>query len=197
MTSDLRVATGSLLASAPNLLDPNFMHTVSLMCEHGEAGAYGLVLNKPSSLTLDRLLPEHPILGSHPLPVFWGGPVGNDTLQVLHRYPDVITGGYEVAEGLMLGGDLDEVAALFETGPIEAAMKGVRFVLGYAGWGAGQLESELAGGSWLPLPLDVELLFEGGAGGEHEQSAVWRKALRALGADGAGLAELPPDIGWN
>ena len=198
MTPELRVSTGTLLASAPNLLDPNFMHTVSLICEHGEQGAYGIVVNKRSSLTIDRLLPEHPILGGLALPVSWGGPVGNDTLQVLHRYPDVITGGYALADGLVLGGDIDEVAALFETGPPEAALQGVRFVLGYAGWGAGQLEAELAAGSWLPLALDPELVFPARARDRaREQSEVWQEAVRSLGREGQGLAELPPDIGWN
>lgn len=197
MGEDLRVRTGTLLAAAPDLLDENFMHTVSLICEHGDAGAYGLVLNKLSSLTVDRLLPEHPVFGGLPLPVAWGGPVGSDTLQILHRYPDVITGGYAIAEDLVLGGDLDEVAALFESGPVEAALQGVRFVLGYAGWGAGQLEGELREGSWLPLPLQVDLVFERELETPAEQSRLWQRAVRGLGPEGEGLAELPPDIGWN
>jgi putative transcriptional regulator len=197
MSSDLRVPAGTLLASSPDLLDANFMHTVSLMCEHGEAGAYGLVLNKLSSLTLDRLLPDHPVFGSLALPVAWGGPVGSDTLQILHRYPDVVTGGFRMADDLVLGGDLDEVAALFESGPPEAALQGVRFVLGYAGWGAGQLEGELEAGSWLPLPPDTDLVFARELGSSEQQLRLWQRAVRGLGREGEGLADLPPDIGWN
>lgn len=198
MGQDLTVRTGTLLAAAPELRDGNFMHTVSLICEHGDAGAYGLVLNRLSdSTTLDQLLPEHPVLGSLALPISWGGPVGGDTLQILHRYPDVVSGGFRIADDLVLGGDLDEVAALFDGGSAEAARAGVRFILGYAGWTAGQLEAELREGSWLPLPLDVDLVFERELASPQERTRLWRRALRGLGPEGEGLAGLPPDLGWN
>ena len=167
------------------------MHTVSVMCEHTASGAYGLVINKQSSLTLDRLLPEHPVFGEMRTPVGWGGPVGTDTLQIVHRLPDRVSGGFEVAEGLFLGGELDEVAMLCAESDGSALAGRLRWILGYAGWGAGQLELELASGSWLPLPMDGDLLFR------HDQEATWQSALRSLGAEGQGLAELPPDIGWN
>lgn len=197
MPQDLHVVTGSLLASSPDLLDPNFMHTVSVICEHTPRGAYGLVLNKRSSLTVDRLLPEHPILGGMALPVAWGGPVENDTLQIVHRFGKRIPGSYELAEGLYLGGELDQVAELLAEDPSPAVQSGVRFILGCAGWGPEQLDGELATGSWVPLPLDTELVFGMDRGRPSDQEQTWQQALRMLGKQGEELAGMPPDIGWN
>ncbi|MFT7487347.1 MAG: putative transcriptional regulator [Candidatus Paceibacteria bacterium] len=195
---ELMVSTGTLLASAPNMLDPNFMHTVSVICDHTDAGAYGMVINKRSSLTIDRLLPDHPILGRLALPVNWGGPVENDTLQVLHRFPDLIPGGMELASGLFLGGDLDAVADVVGEEASPWMKQGVRFILGCAGWGGGQLELELAGGSWLPLACNADYIFtELGREPARGQDRVWKMAMRSLGGDGQELAAMPPDIGWN
>jgi putative transcriptional regulator len=200
MPPDLKVSTGTLLASAPDLQDPNFMHSLSVICEHTDEGAYGLVLNKRSSLTLDRLLPDHPILGKLRLPVGWGGPVHSDTLQLIHRFPESIPGGITLGGDLQIGGDLDAAASLLEADTSAATMRGVRFILGCAGWGGGQLEAELASGSWLPLPLDTGLVFRTWGVDDdtaREQEEVWQAAVRALGRDGEGLASLPPDIEWN
>lgn len=197
MEKELHVATGAMLASSPDLLDPNFMHTVSVICEHTPRGAYGMVLNKRSSITIDRLLPEHPILGQLSLPVAWGGPVENDTLQIVHCFPDQIPGSFELAKGLHLGGDLDCVARLLEADDSPTIRGGVRFVLGCAGWGPNQLDQELAGGSWVPLPFHSELVFAMDRGRDEDQEETWQAALRSLGHEGEGLAGLPPDIGWN
>ncbi len=200
MAPDLKVSRGTLLASAPDLQDPNFMHTLSLICEHTDEGAYGLVLNKRSSLTLDRLLPDHPILGKARLPVGWGGPVHSDTLQLIHRFPQHIPGGVALGGDLQIGGELDAAAELLRSDPSPDTLRGVRFILGCAGWGAHQLESELAGGSWLPLPLDTELVFRTWSiedDTQREQEETWQLALRGLGSEGEGLASLPPDIEWN
>jgi putative transcriptional regulator len=200
MAPDLKASMGTLLAAAPDLLDPNFMHSLCVICEHSEDGAYGLVLNKQSSLTVDRLLPEHPVLGKMPLAVGWGGPVNGDTLQLIHRFPEHIPGGVDLGCGLMLGGELDAAASLLEDQDSAEIRSGVRFILGCAGWGSGQLEAELAGGSWLPLALDTDLVFRSEVQPkdiEREQEEVWQGAVRRLGTDGQGLAGLPPDINWN
>jgi putative transcriptional regulator len=187
---ELRTEPGTLIAASPDLGDPNFMHAVVLMCAHGEAGAHGLVINRPAPLTVDKLLPQHTRLAASRFPIHAGGPVGLDTLQFVHRVPDAIPGGYEIATGIWLGGDLEAVGLHVSRTGAEA-LRDLRMILGYSGWGAGQLESELAGGSWLPSALDPDWLFEA------DPKLVWRKVLRGLGRHGAGLLDLPPDVTWN
>jgi putative transcriptional regulator len=187
---DLIVEPGSVIAAAPDLLDPNFMHSVVLMIQHTEQGAYGLVINRPATITLDVLLPEHPLLASQRFPVHAGGPVGLDTLQFVHRVPAQVPGGVELGGGLVLGGELDALAR-YITRDFEEAERNVRVVLGHSGWGAKQLEGELQGGSWIPAPLEIDWIFQA------DPHAVWRKALRSHGKLTEGLEDLPPDVSWN
>jgi putative transcriptional regulator len=187
---ELRTAPGSLLAAAPDLLDPNFMHGVVLMCQHTDDGAYGLIVNRPAGVTVDALLPDHPVLGGELFPVFTGGPVGLDTLQFVHRVGDAIPGGLPLGDGLWLGGDLDALANVIAEDAAEARRR-VRLIVGYSGWGAGQLDSELATGSWLPAALAIDLVFA------DDGQGAWRGAVRSIGRAADGLADHPPDVSWN
>jgi len=190
---NLWVAPGTLLAAGAELRDPNFMHGVVLMCQHTDEGAYGLVVNKPSELMTRQLLAEHPLFGAEDalnLPVFIGGPVGLDTLQVLHRAPEQVEGGVEIAYGVLLGGDLETIARFMVDEP-DAARRTLRFTVGYSGWGAGQLEQELSTGSWLPAPGTADVVFEADCDGQ------WRTVVRSIGVGAEGLADQPPDPHWN
>lgn len=186
----LRTVPGSLLAANPALRDPNFMHSVVLMCVHTEEGAHGLVINRPSPVTIDKLLPAHPGLARQRVAVHAGGPVGLDTLQFLHRVPERIPGGLELSSGIHLGGDIDHLASFLEERG-DTAVSDVRLVLGYSGWGAGQLDQELATGSWLPAAVRADWVFAPDSG------AIWRQVVRSLGDAAAGLEDLPPDVSWN
>ncbi|MEM9380246.1 MAG: YqgE/AlgH family protein [Planctomycetota bacterium] len=192
-----KLAAGTLLLSAPSLQDPNFMHSVVLMCQHDEESAFGLVVNRPAARTIDELFPEHALLSDVRLRVRAGGPVGLDTLQVLHRVPlsgpgshagDL--GGVEVGADVRIGPDLDEVARYVRDA--EDPDGHVRFIVGYAGWGAGQLESEIQTGSWLPLASTPDVVFS-----KDDSEAVWRDAMGRLGGGGSSLAHHPPDPSWN
>jgi putative transcriptional regulator len=190
---ELRVEAGTLLAAGPDMLDPNFMHRVVLLCRHAAEGAYGLVINALSELTTREVFSEHPLLGGEGapgFPIYVGGPVGLDTLQVLHRVPERITGGIEVARGILVGGELEDVARYVVEDP-EAARANLRLTLGYSGWASGQLEAELALSSWLPAAPDPEVVF-----GREGQEA-WRRVVRSLGRTAEGFADEPPDPHWN
>jgi putative transcriptional regulator len=184
------VAPGTLLLSVPQMLDPNFMHSVVLMIEHKPQGAFGLVLNQLADVDLLDLVEGHPILDGIAFPVFHGGPVGQDSLQFVHRLPEDLPGGVPLGEGLYLGGDLDELVAAMGCGV--ATPMDLRFFVGYSGWGEGQLEDELSGGSWVPAPPDSELVFD-----IDDRDVVWRRALRSLGDVGLDLSLQPPDVTWN
>lgn len=188
---ELRVETGTLLAAWPDLRDPNFMHSVVLICEHTENGAYGLVLNRRTEYKVGQLLPDHPLLGQSELPVHFGGPVDHTSLQFLHRIPGQVPGGHPIAGELHIGGNLQALGRYLLENPDSAAST-VRMFVGYSGWGAGQLEGELGIGSWLPAAFDVGVIFE-----ETDSSSAWRRVVRSVGGESRGLENLPPDASWN
>ncbi|MEW6073860.1 MAG: YqgE/AlgH family protein [Planctomycetota bacterium] len=190
MTDELLVGAGTLLAAWPDLLDPNFMHSVVAICQHSTEGAYGVVVNRATKLKIRDLLSDHPVLGGLDFPVHLGGPVDHSTVQFLHTVPDRIPGGFCLDGTLWLGGEL-EAAARFLAAEGAKAERSLRVFLGYSGWGAGQLEAELQAGSWLPAPLSLDAVF--GEVGE----ATWRRVVRSVGKEGQALERLPPDVSWN
>ena len=186
----MRVEPGTLLAAWPDLMDPNFMHSVVLLCQHDSDGAYGLVTNRQTELVVGDLLSEHPLLGSSDFPVHLGGPVDHNSVQFAHVVPDEIPGGFSLDGRLWLGGDPEALAGFLTVEP-ERARETVRVFLGYSGWGGGQLEGELGVGSWIPAPLAIDAVL--GPPGEP----AWRRVVRSIGAAGDVLEQQPPDVSWN
>jgi putative transcriptional regulator len=125
------------LLAGPRLLDPNFFRAVVLVLEHGDDGALGVVLNRPSELTVHDALPEWSANVSEPEVVFVGGPVSPGTALALGRGPqaDAVVGDVGIV-------DLDTLAGTW---------RDVRVFSGYSGWGPGQLESELVDDAWFVL----------------------------------------------
>jgi putative transcriptional regulator len=144
---------GSFLIARPVLKDPNFAETVILVLNHDEDGALGLVVNRP--------MDEKDL----PFPVFGGGPCSAPGLFMLHGHAEWVTNlaepspaptKKEIAPGIFVG---DESCA--ERANTESAEEGLRIRIfrGYAGWGPGQLENELASGAWGLVPASGEVLF--------------------------------------
>lgn len=170
------------LVAMPGLEDDNFSHTVSLLCEHNDKGAIGLIINRPTDLTLTAMLDqmgvEHEAEDANEHVVFWGGPVQPERGFVVHRAP----GGWEscmpISRDLYITTSRDVLAAIGQgRGPKEFLV-----TLGYAGWGAGQLESEILQNSWLNTPVDSAVLFSTPA------RSRWQSATRLLGLDVAQLS---------
>src|ERR1700752_2353083 len=109
MLSLIAPEAGRLLISEPFMLDPNFKRSVILLTEYGDEGSMGFVLNHESEYLLGDLMPE---MQYSEMPVFIGGPVGNDTLHFIHCVPDKIGGGLEITEGVYWGGDFDAIKDL-------------------------------------------------------------------------------------
>ena len=166
---------GSLLVATPALLDPNFARTVVLVAEHGEEGAMGVVLNRPSETSVGDAVPELASLAGDEQPLFVGGPVARDAVLALAEVDDP-----EDASELVLG-DIG-----FVQDPDVAARRG-RVFLGYAGWEAGQIESELVEQSWIVVAAEPDDVFS------DEPDDLWSRVLRRQGGGLALLATMPLD----
>lgn len=179
-SSNTKPASGVLLIAEPYLKDPGFNRTVILLCEHGDCGTLGFVLNRPSSNSVNMLLPELKLPGVR---IYNGGPVQTDSLQIIHQLPENL-GGVEVLPGVYWGASYDELAALCHSGKKVDSDK-IRLFRGYSGWDAGQLDHELSQNSWITAPAATESIFT------HESSHLWELVLKSLGGDFAYLANLP------
>jgi putative transcriptional regulator len=171
----------SLLVAMPQLLDPNFHRTVVLLVHHDVGGSFGVVLNRTTEIRAERLCEsiDIPWRGDPDAEICWGGPVQPQTGWVLFGdAPAVATleDVREVAPGLHFAGSLEVLRRIAEEPP--GAM---RLMLGYAGWGPGQLESELAEGAWLLAPAEGRVVFE------VAYDEMWTHVVRSLGVEPATL----------
>lgn len=179
-------AAGVLLIADPFLKDPNFKRTVVFLCEHQTEGSFGFVLNRKYEYTLDQLMAS---AEGMPLAVFYGGPVQMDTIHFLHRYPELIPGGFEVTDGIYWGGDFETAVQRLKAGDISP--NGIRFFIGYSGWSEGQLEGELSEKSWITANGSSRLIFH------RNLDAIWKEALNDLGGEYSQLVNYPIDPQLN
>jgi putative transcriptional regulator len=178
-------AKGKLLIAEPFLNDPNFMRSVVVLCEYGDDGTVGFVLNNATEYTLDELVTEIP---GGDFKIYQGGPVQVDTLHMLHRIPDIL-GGKEIALGIYWGGDYEALQEAILNGSLHT--NDIRLFIGYSGWAAGQLERELKEGSWMVIEMAEGLIFDA------EPDAAWKQAVRLLGKEFAYLENLPINPSLN
>ncbi len=172
----------TLLLSMPQMQDPNFAKTVVLLCDYLPDGAFGIVLNRPTEMpasTMVRL--EPPIHGGNDLPLCIGGPVQPERGWILLGDPPHGTDFRTIVEGLYLSTSPDVLRRLLQSRPPPRAL----VLAGYAGWGPGQLEEELAESSWLMADVETDLVFD------VDASIMWETAIRRLGADPSMLQSSP------
>jgi putative transcriptional regulator len=168
----------TLLLSMPQLQDPNFARTVVLLCDYVPEGAFGLVINRPTeepASAMVRLEPE--IIEGNDMPLFIGGPVEPQRGWILlGDAPD--DGEFRtVLDGVYLSTSPVLLRRILETRPAPRA----RVLAGYAGWGPGQLDEELAQSAWLMSDVDVDPIFD------VAPATMWETAIRRLGADPGSL----------
>jgi len=176
---------GHLLVAAPSLLDPNFHRTVVLVGEHAEEGAMGVVLNRPSGVTVGEAVPPLVALVDADGLVYVGGPVQPEAIVVLGEFEEP-----ERADVLVVGA-VGFLPGEIEDGEALGTIARSRVFAGYAGWGSGQLEAELAESSWIveqALPDDVFAA---------DPAELWSDVLRRKGGPYAVLAMMPPDPSLN
>jgi putative transcriptional regulator len=174
----MRSLAPALLLSMPQMRDPNFARSVVLLCKHNDEGAFGLVMNRPL-VTTGRVVVnlDPPVSTERELEVWIGGPVEPGSSWILVGGPQEKFGGVPIAEGLSLSTSPDLLRRLLEPEP----PADTRLIVGYSGWGPGQLEMELEESAWLLSDVDPALLFS------TPPEQMWEQAIRRLGADPATL----------
>ncbi len=185
MSSDSSLIN-QLLIAMPGMQDPNFSSTVTLICEHNDDGALGIIINRPLNLKLAGLFDQLSVEDADPeiaaSPVVAGGPVGTERGFVLHDVEHSFENTVAVSDDiqLTLSRDVIDYMAAGE-GPSKSLV-----AVGYAGWEPGQLEEEMLANSWLNVAATPELVFD------TPFAERWDSAARLLGVD---IASISPEAG--
>ncbi len=168
------------------MMDPNFHQTVTYICEHSEHGALGIVINRPLDMALGEVFKQFSLEQADSdlaaSPVLRGGPVQTEHGFVIHESTEKWEATASIANSIHVTTSRDILSAMANgNGPKRAVV-----ALGYAGWGAGQLEAEIAANTWLSVPASADIIFE------TPFEDRWCRAAEILGVD---LTTLSPDAG--
>lgn len=172
--------------AAPPLVDPSFDGTVVLMLEHGDDGALGIVLNRPSETTIDDVFPEWRGVVTLPEVVFAGGPVATDAVIALARRRNADLEGF-----VQVLDDIGTIDLADDPRDFGASLESLRVFAGYAGWSPGQLEDEIEQGAWFVVNLEPTDPF---AEAPHR---LWREVLRRQRGRLALFSSYPEDATVN
>lgn len=178
---------GHLLIAEPSILgDLSFNRSVILLADHNDEGSVGFILNKPLDYTISDLLPEIEI----PLRVYNGGPVEQDNLYFIHKIPSLIPESVEISNGIFWGGDFSNVIELINEGKLNH--KDIRFFLGYSGWDANQLVTELYSNTWII----TENIYKNSII-EKSDNSFWKEKMLELGGEYSIWSNAPEDPSFN
>lgn len=151
--------SGRFLIAAKGLIDPNFHRAVVLVVEHSDQGAMGLIVNRPSSVSVAHALCDHFDLSNCDDFVYIGGPVQPQALFILHDRGELDPSETAVLPGLYVGSSAEAFEAVVSTASGGCPKADYRIYSGCAGWGSGQLEGEIERGDWFVLPANSATLF--------------------------------------
>jgi putative transcriptional regulator len=174
------------LIAMPAMADPSFSNTLAYICEHNAAGALGIIINRPMEMSLAALFNRvnmplasgQTTMQFNKMPVYYGGPVQTDRGFVLHRPTGEWQSSLRITRDISLTSSRDILQAMGKTGQPHDAL----VTLGYSGWSAGQLESELAQNAWLTVAAEPQVIFAM----SPEQRLVG--AMKLLGIDPLNLS---------
>jgi putative transcriptional regulator len=184
----IELSPGFLVAS-PLLLDPSFRRTVVLLVDHGSDGSLGFVINRPASVMLSGMVVklgfQQGEVSPPEAPVLVGGPVAPDTGWIIfdpRGFPTVEDAAVKISDCIAVSASRSILEAVVHgKGPERLVL-----ALGYAGWGAGQLDAEIERGAWIPTELDDKIVFD------TPYNERWAQALASVGIDPARLSVMTP-----
>ena len=178
---------GNVLIAEPLLNDYHFGRSVILLIDHSESeGSFGIILNKKLDANVCDIVDEFPDFEA---PVYLGGPVGESQLFFIHTLGEMIPDACKISEGLYWGGDSETLKNLVSMGI--ANESNTRFFLGYSGWDASQLVTELVKNTWLVSKIDAEQVFE------MPSEMMWQTLVDNMGDDYAMWKRFPKDCESN
>ncbi|MGB5210846.1 MAG: YqgE/AlgH family protein [Gammaproteobacteria bacterium] len=183
---DSAFLSNHFLIAMPAMGDPNFDRTVTFICEHTADGALGLVINRPTNLDLSDIFSQMPANSDDPAvnatPILQGGPVQIERGFVIHDGDREWNSTLKVSDAVRVTTSRDILESMAAgQGPARSLV-----AIGYAGWGAGQLETEMAANAWLTVPATEAILFD------VPFDQRWRAAAALIGID---LDLLSPEAG--
>ncbi|MCS6968160.1 MAG: YqgE/AlgH family protein [Cytophagales bacterium] len=185
LNRDNSVAKGNVLIAEPFLPDGNFERTVVLLCEHDNSkGTFGLILNKPTSLTVSQATELIDIDQK----IYIGGPVEQNTLHFIHTFAD-LKGCVPVKDGVFWGGDIEQLSHYSNLRQLNTS--NCRFFVGYSGWAPYQLANEIEQNSWIIYRGSIAGLFE------WPSENMWQAILRNMGGKYKVYANFPEDPRLN
>ena len=158
------IRKGVFLVAAPQLSDPNFHRTVVLLIAYEKAGAVGLIINRPTDTPIIKALPDLHRVETLSNSLYFGGPVGQNSLVVLLRSKKLPNEGHKVFNDIYVTQSRDTLAEVLEDPNPE---RNIRIYAGYAGWGPGQLDRETSHGDWVIIDADPESIFS------EKPSEIW------------------------
>lgn len=187
--STAKPETGSLLVAEPFLREEYFNHAVICLVDHEEGkSTMGLVLNRDTGYTLGDIIDE--IETDNEIPIFCGGPMSPDRLFYIHTLGSLFPGSRKISDELYIGGDFEEIMKYINNGyPTDGF---IRFFIGYSGWDAGQLESEMSNHVWAVTNLPQRRHILRGS-----EDSYWHRTVRGMGEKFRGWLYHPMDIHAN
>lgn len=169
--NDVPIQKGSLLISEPFLADQYFGRSVIFLCDHNDEGSFGFVLNNFVEVQIKNVVGDFPDIETK---VSIGGPVDTSNLFFLHGLGDLIPGSTEIIPGVYIGGQFDTVKEELKKDPSKINL--IRFFIGYSGWDADQLKSEMKEKSWV-----VRNKFKTSRIFDSNEEDIWKHLLEDLG----------------
>ncbi|MGN0214436.1 MAG: YqgE/AlgH family protein [Muribaculaceae bacterium] len=179
---------GALLIAKPTVDDTCFSRSVIITVNHNNHGSMGLIVNKLSGITLNEVIEN--LLTDEEIPLYLGGPVNTELLFYIHTLGDAIPGAKPLTDKIFVGGDYDAMKRYINSGaPINGKVK---FILGYSGWAASQLEAEIGMNDWaVSHTCNTRLILS------NAQTDIWQKSVKQLGERYKMWLNWPSDLSMN